>query len=136
MAGYIDHIDDILGQNDLPTEELAIPEWGGKVVRLRTLTAAERDEFESSQVQINKKGRPEQNLRNLRARLVSMVLVDSSGAKLVTNRQVVELLGGKSAKAMDRIYSKALEMNGLDEDDVEKLTEDFGTGQVEDSSSD
>jgi hypothetical protein len=135
MTEYITNIDEILSMDDLPSEDLPIPEWKGKTVRLRSLTAAERDEFESSQMVINKKGKPEQNMQNLRARLVSLVLVDQSGAKLVTNKQVVSLLGGKSAKAMDRIFQKASEMNGLDDEQVEKLAQDFSTTPAEDSDS-
>lgn len=133
MTEYISHIDEILGMDDLPTDELEIPEWKNKTVRLRSLTAAERDEFESSQMTISKKGTPEQNLLNLRARLAALVLIDGGGNKLVTNKQVVTLLGGKSAKALDRIFERAQEMNGLSDEQVDKLAQDFKSGPSEDS---
>lgn len=136
MSDYIEDFDDILKQDDLPTGELVVPEWGGKTVRLRSLTSAERDEYESSQMSINKKGKPEAQMENLRARLCAKVLIKADGTKLLTNSKMTAMLGGKSSKALDRIYAKAVEMNGLDEESVEKETADFSNDQGEDSSSD
>lgn len=120
---------EILAANDLPIEELDVPEWGGRV-RLVTLTGEQRDEFESSQVKFNKKGRPEQNMANLRARLVSMVLVGEDDKPIFAQYDIPQL-GRKSAKALDRVFEKAAEMNGFSDDDLEKLTQDFGTAPSE-----
>ncbi len=40
------------GADDLPVEDVEVPEWGG-AVRLRTLTGSERDGFEASVVSQN-----------------------------------------------------------------------------------
>lgn len=136
MSDYIDNIDDILSMDDLPTAELVIPEWGGKTVRLRSLSSAERDEYESSQMSIDKKGKPVQNTDNLRARLAALVLIKADGSKLVTNSKVVQFLGGKSSKALDRIFDKATEMNGLDDVEVDKIAADFKSAPDADSDSD
>ena len=58
----------ILAAQDVVTELVEVPEWGGSV-RVRGLTGAERDAFEGETIQRN--GRDvKTNTRNLRARLV------------------------------------------------------------------
>ena len=42
----------ILTANDLQTEDIEVPEWGG-AVRVRNFTGRERDAFESSMVRGN-----------------------------------------------------------------------------------
>jgi hypothetical protein len=125
--------DDILKAEDLATEDVAVPEWGG-TVRLRTLTGAERDKFEASTVQM-KGNKATQNMANFRARLVSLCIIDEDG-----NRQFgqadVAALGAKSAAALQRLFNKCSEMNGMSEKDVEDLTEGFDEAQNESSSFD
>ncbi|MFE6846570.1 hypothetical protein [Streptomyces sp. NPDC057686] len=116
----------ILHANDLEYEIVDVPEWGGSV-RLKTLTGEERDEFEASQVTINKKGKPEQNMVNVRARLVALVVVDDTGAPLFSRYDIPDL-GRKSSRALDRVFTKASEMNGFSEEELEKLAQDFGPG--------
>lgn len=125
---------EILKADDLPTEDIEVPEWGG-TVRLKTMTGEQRDEFEASQVKINKKGQPEQNMANLRARLVALVIVDEDGKSLFSTYDIADL-GRKSSRALDRVYEKAMEMNGFSGEDVEKLKEGFGDAPNEDSTSD
>jgi hypothetical protein len=112
------------GADDLPYEDVPVPEWGG-TVRLRTLTGSERDEFEASVVSQNGTNR-RVNLKNVRARLVSLCLVDEEGNRLYTNTDVAKL-GKKSAKVLDRLFDKAQKLSGLTDDDVEELVEGFGT---------
>ncbi|MEU8683138.1 MULTISPECIES: hypothetical protein [Streptomyces] len=126
--------DQILKADDLPTDRIPVPEWGGEVL-VRTMTGEQRDEFEASQVKINKKGQPEQNLANVRARLVSLVLVDEAGGMLFSAYDIPDL-GRKSAKALDRVFEKAQEMNGFSDEDMEKLAQDFSPAPNGDSTSD
>jgi len=112
----------ILAAQDLPVEEIEVPEWGGWV-RIKTLTAAERDTFEGEIVQRN--GRDVRtNVRNIRAKLVAATLVDEGGRALFTLGDV-EALGQKSARALDRIFAKASELAGMRESDVQELAENF-----------
>ena len=112
----------ILGAQDLVTAEVEAPEWGGYVL-VRTLTAAERDQFESEIVQRNGKD-VRMNLRNLRAKLVAATVVDEEGRAVFTLADV-EALGAKSARVMDVIFAKAQELAGLREADVEELAANF-----------
>lgn len=110
--------DAILSAQDLETRDVTVPEWGG-VVRVKGLTAAERDAFESEIVQRNGRN-VTQNLRNIRARLVAMSVINEDGARVFGFRDI-EALGEKSAKALDRVFSAAQELSGLRDEDVDEL---------------
>lgn len=122
--------DAILKAADLQVAEIEVPEWGGWV-RVRGLTGLERDQFESEMTQ--RKGKDVQmNLRNIRARLVQLSVVDEKGERMFTH-QVLEALGAKSARALDRIFTKSMELSGLSPGDVENLAENLDNGQSDDS---
>jgi hypothetical protein len=125
--------DQILDYDDLKTVDVEVPEWGG-TVRLRMLTAKERDAFEASTVE-TRGNKMKQNLANIRARLVSLCIVDESGKRVFESGDVARL-GEKSAAALQRLFNKCNELNGLTDEDVEDLAEGFGESQSEDSSSD
>ena len=113
----------ILAAQDTPVRVVEVPEWGG-AVRVKTLTAAERDAFESEVVQRN--GRDVRtNTRNIRARMVALTVVDSGGVPLFSVSDI-EALGQKSGKAMDRVWAAASELAGMREEDVQELATNFG----------
>ncbi|MFH8405578.1 hypothetical protein ACH4FX_12495 [Streptomyces sp. NPDC018019] len=124
--------DDILKADDLKTEDVPVPEWGG-TVRLKMLTGTERDAFEASMVE-TRGGKQKQNMTNFRARMIALCVIDGEGAKLF-NAADVKLLGAKSSAALGRVFDKCQEMNGFSDSDVEELTEGFGDGPSEDSTS-
>ncbi len=112
----------ILDVDDLTTETVEVPEWGGAVV-VRTLTAWERDAFDESmfQLHVGKSGvAVEKKIGNIRARLVSMCCVNGDGGRLFTDEDV-ERLGQKSGAAMDRVFAVAQRMNRLLGADIEEL---------------
>lgn len=111
--------DQILGADDIKTEVVKVPEWGGDVT-VKMMTAAERDAFEESVV--TKKGdKVEQNLENFRAKLCAKTMVNANGNLMFPNPEDVKALGKKSAKALDRVYSAAQKLNGIGEKDVEEM---------------
>ena len=110
---------EILAQDDLKTEDIQIPEWGDAWVRVRTLNASERDHFEASVTQRNGK-KITTNLENIRARLCLLCLVDENGDRLFQEEDTFPL-GGKSASALDRIFTVAQRLNGLRDEDVDEL---------------
>lgn len=117
--------DEILEYDDIKVETVPVPEWGAKAaVRLKVLSAAERDAFEASTVTV-KGGRQKPNLANLRARLVARCMVDGKGNRVFESGDVARL-GNKSSKALDRLFAKCQEINGFSDKDIEDLTEDFG----------
>ena len=110
--------DSIFKADDLPREEVAIPEWNGSVW-VRTLTGRERDQFESSCVTNKGKSRSV-NMDNIRARLCVLTVCNEKGDRLFDQRDV-EKLGNKSSRCLDLIFSVAQKLNGLSSDDVDDL---------------
>lgn len=106
--------DAILGASDLKRETVAVPEWGGDVI-VRAMTGEERDEFESVVF-----GEGKRDMRNLRARLVAMTLIDEKGKRLFSEDDV-QKLAGKSSAALTRVFIVAQKLNGLGADEQEKL---------------
>jgi hypothetical protein len=113
--------DDVLKADDLATEEVEVPEWGGSVL-VRGMSGKERDEFESSALD-QRSGR--MNLANTRAKIVIRCVVDDDGKRLFDAADI-DVLGEKSGAALDRVFAVASRLSGLGERDVEELTQNFG----------
>ena len=109
----------ILAAQDLQTEDVEVPEWGG-AVRVRSFTGRERDAFEASMVRGDGRDR-RVDLTNMRARLVGLTVIDESGQRLFTDEEA-DLLGAKSGAALDRVFAVAQKLNGLSGADVEELS--------------
>lgn len=101
----------ILGANDIPSEVIEVPQWGGSV-KVRGMTAGERDFFEEM---IRTKG-----LSALRASLAAMCIIDDDGKRIFTNKEM-DALGEKSAEALDIVVAAASRLSGLTPEDAELL---------------
>jgi hypothetical protein len=124
----------ILEQPTLVIEELDVPEWKGKV-RLKMLSAKERDDFESSLVSMTRGGRQKINNENFRARLVQLAAVKKDGSPMFTKHDI-KVLGDLPAAGLQRVFNKINEMSAFTEDDLKELAEDFDDDRTDDSSSD
>jgi len=116
-----DMVEALLALDDRPSERVATPEWG-KVcdeVIVRGISAAERDALELDIFDLEKDKR--ERMKNLRARLSAMSVVDEAGERLFTDAQM-EALGRKSAKALARVFNVAQRLSGLSASDIEELT--------------
>src|SRR5574341_2352955 len=118
--------DAILAAVDVQTEDVPVPEWGG-TVRVRGLTGTERDQYELWIVQGKGRNR-DINIRQSRAKLVMMCVVDGDGKRLFDEADIVAL-GRKSALALPRVFDKAGALSGLDEETLEKIQDDLGNAQ-------
>lgn len=126
---------EILASDDIVVRECYVPEWDRRQpdgtlqrakVRVRSLTGKERDEFEGES--ITRRGRRvDVNMANMRARLVSRCTIDSSGARLFSDRDIV-MLGQKNASAIDRIFSVAQELSGLTDREIDELVGNSASG--------
>lgn len=108
--------DKILAADDLKYEDVEVPEWGG-TVRVRTMTGTERDAFEESMVDKDKKT----TFKNVRAKLTSKTVVDENNNPMFSDADI-EKLGKKSARALDRIFAVAQRLNGIGKEDIEEYT--------------
>ena len=124
--------DQILKADDMVTQAVEVPEWGG-VVTVAGMTGTERDAFEQSIVDTRGKS-TKTNLANIRARLCAMTMVDDKGERLFADSEI-KALGKKSAKALDRVFAVAQELNGMSPGDVEELAKNSEDAQSEDSTS-
>jgi hypothetical protein len=110
----------ILSAQDLKYEDVEVPEWGG-TVRVKELSAGERDQFEALTTKItfrNNKQEFEPTLENIRAKLVALSVVDENGNNLFTTADVKEL-AKKSASAMNRICEVASRLSGLGDEQTQ-----------------
>jgi len=126
--------DKILSADDLPRKPLIVPEWG--ITKeddgwIRGLTGTERDAYESSVRQF-KGQQMVVKLENVRARLVSLCLVDGEGVRVFTDKEVKDL-GAKSGRVLDRLFDQAAALSGLTADQVEELAEGFGGAQSDEA---
>ena len=112
----------ILESNDLNSVKVPVPEWGEEdcCVWVRTLTASERDGFESSMIEQRGGKSKATTLQNIRARFAVLTVVDEEGKRIFDDNDAEEL-GKKSAQVVDRLFSAAQKQNGMSAEDVEEI---------------
>jgi hypothetical protein len=112
--------DAILNADDLPTEEVEVAEWGGKVL-VRGLTGTERDRFEFAMAV----AKDDPSNVDIRAQVVGRCLVDETGKRLFSDKELAKL-GSKSGAALDRVFDVVRSLSGMGGKAVEQRAEDFG----------
>lgn len=111
--------DSILNFVDFRTRDVEVPEWGGMIVRVRSMTAAERDTFEAPAMAAAANGK-DINLTNFRAKIVALTAIDADGNRLFTDKDV-EALGNKDGAAIDRLSTAVMELSGLTTAEIDEL---------------
>ena len=105
--------DQILKALDLKTADVEVPEWGG-TIRVRTMTGTDRANF--LKISTDKDGKPKQFMEAL----IVATAVDAKGDQLFTAADIAEL-GKKSSLALQRVFEKSADLNGLTQASVEKI---------------
>jgi hypothetical protein len=95
----------ILAAQDLPLEQVEVPEWGGSVW-LRPLTAGDAGQFQAEMAAAGTVP------GDFRVRLVARCLVDSEGVRLFPDAEI-PALAEKNAEVVNRLYDRCAAMNGL-----------------------
>jgi len=103
----------ILSVNDLPRENVHVPEWDVTLC-VQGLTGKQREEFESAML-VRKGKRYDVDMRDMRARLVALAVVDADTGERIFNDADIPKLSEKSGAALERIVSVAQRLSGLDE---------------------
>lgn len=112
--------EEILAADDCKVEQVSVPEWGDDGhVFVRTMTGDERDDFEAETLGDKPSDRAT-SLKHIRARLAAYTLCDQQDNRLF-GKDDIELLGQKSAAALDRVFAVASRLNRLRKEDVEEL---------------
>lgn len=123
----------ILAADDRPFRDVPTPEWakaGVESVRVVTMTAADRDEWEAAALIARASSEGTARLRNLRAELVARCAVDAETGERIFGTEDVEALGRKSAKCVDRLFSIATELNAVTEADMRALEKNSVGGRA------
>jgi len=135
-AGALLTLADILVADDVETETVAVPEWGGSV-RLAALTGKERFALIGLMDQLvkdhgNDLAGPKSNYL-----VVAMSMVDADGARLPDPVSSAEQLESKDFAVIERLYAVCRRLSALGEDKLEERVEELGeTGPSGDSSTD
>lgn len=129
----------ILTADDLP--RVAVNAWGVDFF-VRTMTAAERDGFESmlfvarlpKESDEDYAARRQAATQNLRAKLVVKVAVDAQGKRIFADEDA-PLLGAKSNKELQKVFDAISKLNAIGEKEVQELEKNSGAAPGGDSSS-
>ena len=126
---------EILAASDIQIELVNVPEWGGDVY-VKSMTGAERDQYEAAMVTSKKPGEARViDMSDLRAKLCSMTICDEGGKRLFDERDVRNLTK-KSAAALQRIFKVAQRLSGIGDEDLKELTEGLEERPFDGSASD
>ena len=129
--------DEIRDLDDMEIVEVAVPEWLCGIVRLRSLEAWERDEFDINSMVASPddpEGDKEFDLHNLSARLVARVAVDGDGNRIFDESDAA-WLGKKSAVVIMRLKNAAMRLAGLTVEDAKELAKNLQDARRESSNS-
>lgn len=123
--------DEILAMDDIPMEEVIVPEWGGKKVLVSGLTAAGKNAYEASVLEFKGNSR-KVKLENSTAKLLVRAIVNRQRQPIFTETDI-EKLGRKSSAALERLVTVAQRLSAVRAEDVEELVKNSDAAQGDDS---
>jgi len=130
--------DALLQKEELQIERVDLDK--GAFVFVRQMTGRERDRFDQSLMQEvkDRSGNKtyERNLSDFRAKLAVSTLCDDKGVNLLTHEDIATLSQNMSAARLEKIVTKAQELNKITEEDKENLVKNSEGDPVADSISD
>lgn len=103
---------------DIPTETVPVPEWGGEVI-VKGLSAAQRLEFAGRMAEFKdmSQDNPDpatmRKLLQVQAEIVCCTVVDEAGKYLFDMEQDAGWLQDKNSAAMERLFYTAVNLSGL-----------------------
>jgi hypothetical protein len=123
--------EEIFGMDDIPTEEVVVPEWKGRTVLVCGLTAAGKNAYQASLLEIKGNSR-KVRMENATAKLLVRTLVNRQRQSLFTESDI-ERLGTKSAAALERLAQVANRLSGMDEAENAEILKNSEAAQSGDS---
>ena len=136
--------DQILAADDITTEEVHVPLWGGTVL-VRGMTGTERNLFEDACTKEipagNRAGRRAGQTvtkfvkDNIMAKLCALGAWWTTTARSCSRMTDIDALGKKSGAALQRVMEVAMRLSGLDDDDIDDMAKDLQERPFVDSSS-
>jgi hypothetical protein len=123
--------DEIFGMDDIPMEEVVVPEWKNRKVIICGLTAAGKNAYQASLVEIKGTSR-KVRMENATAKLLVRTIVNRQRQPIFTETDI-ERLGAKSAAALERLATVANRLSGMDEKENAELVKNSDAAQSGDS---
>lgn len=123
--------DEIFGMDDIPVEEVVVPEWKNRKVLVCGLTAAGKNAYQASLVEIKGSSR-RVRMENATAKLLVRTLVNRQRQPIFTEMDI-ERLGTKSASALERLAKVANRLSGMDEQENAEILKNSEAAQSGDS---
>lgn len=112
--------DEVLAVEDRVGEWVDCPKWGGRLFVV-PMSGKSRDAWDQTLLSINQ-GRAMINAVNVRARVVSLCVVDSESLQPLFSLADVEKLGEKDGATLSAIADVAERLSGLDKEAIVNLT--------------
>lgn len=115
----------IIDVNDLNSEIVEVPEWGGSV-KVIALNAKDAQAYAASLVKINNiSGKVEKlNMDSMMTKLLVKAIVDEHGEPLF-NEDEVEILNKKNSKPIKRLFEAAQRLSGIGDDKQQEIKENL-----------
>lgn len=111
--------DQIFAADDLPHEDVEVPEWG-VTVRVRGMTGSDRDAYEARAVAVKRGGQDvELRLQDFRSKLLVKCLYDPDTNERIFTEAEASKLGAKSGQVIERLFEIAGRLSGMADDAVE-----------------
>lgn len=107
--------EEIFAADDIEVALVEVPEWGGAVL-LRAMSGEEAGKFVEAL-------KDDTHKTTQAIKIVALCAVDEKGAPLFSEHQVGRL-AKKSLRALMRLQTKAIEINGLSTEETTKLKKD------------
>lgn len=123
--------DEIFGMDDIPVEEVVVPEWGNRKVLVCGLTAAGKNAYQASLLEIKGTSR-KVRIENATAKLLVRTIVNRQRQPIFTETDI-ERLGSKSAAALERLATVANRLSGMDEQENAEILKNSEAAQSGDS---
>lgn len=123
--------EEIFGMDDIPVEAVVVPEWKNRTVLVCGLTAAAKNAYEASLIDIKGTSR-KVRLENATAKLLVRTVVNRQRQALFTEADI-ERLGTKSAAALERLAKVAQRLSAMNQVEVEALLKNSEAAQSDDS---
>ena len=113
-----------LANEQLPWENVPTPEWAGDgpdpCVRVRALTARERDFWEMGNYDLTKGKESKVTMDNSRARLFVLAAIDEKGDRLFQDSDA-GAVGKLHSAPLDRAYEVIRRLSGMTADEAEAI---------------
>lgn len=113
----------IRAADDSKIEKIAVPEWGGDVY-IRAMRGSDRESFVTKYASQAKSP----NFQHAHARLIVWAACDEHGKPIFTDADVTWLTE-KSCAPLSRLVNAISKLNGLRQEDVSELVENFADRQ-------